>query len=88
VHIREKIIFKKKPKPKKVVTIKKDSPDYNEIRIVYKQEEAEVIKKEYLNMIEELENLWNSTDDQKEAKEILDKLNDLKREYQLFCNIS
>lgn len=58
--------------------------DYNEIRIRYTPEEAQVFKKEYIRIIDELEWKWRITEDQIESKNIVKKIDSLKREYQIF----
>lgn len=60
--------------------------DHVWIRIRYKNEEAEAIRKEYENMIQELESLI--VEDEEERKTIEEKLDELRNEYEDFilCN--
>ena len=69
--------IQKKQEPKK---------DYVWIWIKYKQEEAEVIKKEYESMIYELES--TIVEDEEERKTIRERIDELKTEYENFisCN--
>ena len=57
-----------------------------EIKIRYKPEESAVFKAVYENMIQELEDKREFTDDVIEAKEIRQKIDQLKAEYQLFIS--
>jgi hypothetical protein len=80
---------KKPPKmPKNIriyptVTRKKPVEDVD-IRIKYQREEADIIRREYERMIDELEFQWRASDDPIEAKEINDKIEKLKNEYKTF----
>lgn len=81
-----------KLKKKKDVYVRKKTPivkkeednDYYEIRIKYKKEEYEVIKKEYERMIEELEIQGYNTEDVIEAREIFARLEKLRLEFGVF----
>ena len=75
-----KMGYVRQPKP-----IQKDNSDYNEIRIKYRKEEANVIRREYEKLIDELEYKRRITDDPIEAKELQCKIDHLKKEYQNFC---
>ena len=71
-----------------VFTQRKISPDYEEIKIRYKKEEADIIRREYERMLDEIEYVWRWCDDPIEAKEINDKIEKLKNEYRTFCLIN
>ena len=79
-------------KKKKDVYVRKNTPivkkvddkDYYEIRIRYKKEEYEVIRKEYMRMIEELEIQGYNTEDVIEAREIYARLEKLRQEFGVF----
>ena len=71
--------YVRQPKP-----IKKESLDYTEINIKYQKSEADIIKREYERMIEDLEFKWRNIDDPVEAKNIDEKLTKLKNEYEVF----
>lgn len=68
------------------LSIKIDDSDKYEIRIRYSREEANVIRKEYINMIDELEWKLHWIEDLQEAKEVNNRLEKLKREYEIFAN--
>lgn len=65
--------------------VEKKEPVDDWIIIRYSKEESIIIRKEYAKMIEDLEYQWRATDDPNEAKVILDKLDKLKVEYDIFC---
>lgn len=69
------------------VTKKKPKEDID-IEIKYQRDEADVIKREYERMIDDLEYQWKATDDPIEAKEINDKIEKLKIELNEFCKIN
>lgn len=79
---------KKKPKhtpayiPVHSWTNEKPKQDESEIRITYKKEEADVFRKEYEWMINDLERVI--VEDEQEAKSIKQKIDDLKKEYFIF----
>jgi hypothetical protein len=84
---------KKAPRVPKNIRIyptvtRKKSVEDTDIRIKYQREEADVIRKEYERMIDELEFQWRASDDPVEAKEINDKIEKLKNEYKTFCLIN
>lgn len=56
-----------------------------DIKIKYQRDEADVIRKEYEKMIEDMEYGWRLCDDPVEAKNISDKIDKLKNEYKTFC---
>lgn len=72
----------------KTPIIRRDIPDYYEIRVKYSKEEANVIRREYENMIETLEYKWRDVDDPMEAKNISQKIDKLKNELKIFCIIN
>lgn len=77
-----------KPLYKRPITpIQKAEPDSDryEIRIKYSKEEAQIIKNEYIRIIDDLEWKRSITEDLIESKEIQKQLNSLKKEYELFC---
>jgi len=63
---------------------KKDDKDYYEIKIRYSKEEANVIRKEYLRMMDDLEWQYHTMEDTQEAKEIYARLEKLKQEFGVF----
>lgn len=69
------------------VTRKKPVED-TDIRIKYQKDEADVIRREYERMIDELEFQWRASDDPIEAKNINDKIENLKIEYKAFCLVN
>ena len=84
---------KKKP-PKAVKTIhiyptqKKKVVVEEDVKIKYQKSEADIIKREYERMIEDMEYQYRILDDPIEAKEINDKIEKLKNEYKTFCLIN
>lgn len=73
-------------RPKKTPIEKKaDDPDKREIKITYTKEEAEVMKKMYEDMIEEVENQILYAD-VGEISKLNEKLNNLVQEYQTFIS--
>jgi hypothetical protein len=84
---------KKPPKmPKNIrihpVVSKKKVVVEEDIKIKYQKSEADIIKREYERMIEDMEYQYRITDDPIEAKEINDKIEKLKNEYKTFCLIN
>jgi hypothetical protein len=84
---------KKPPKiPKNIriypVVSKKKVVAEEDIKIKYQKSEADIIKREYERMIEDMEYQYRITDDPIEAKEINDKIEKLKNEYKTFCLIN
>ena len=79
---------KKKPKhtpayiPVRSRTNEKPKKDDREIRITYKREEAEVIRKAYKEIINDLER--TIVEDETEAKSLQIKIKELKQEYFIF----
>lgn len=90
--IKEKLVpkvrKKKKPKhtpayiPVRSRTNEKPKKDDREIRITYKREEAEVIRKAYKEIINDLER--TIVEDETEAKSLQIKIKELKQEYFIF----
>lgn len=80
--------FKKKNdvyvRKKTPIVKKEEDNDYYEIRIKYRKEEYEIIKKEYERMIEELEMQGYNTEDVIEAREIFARLEKLRLEFGVF----
>lgn len=81
---------KKPPKiPKNIriypVVLKKKVVVEEDIKIKYQKSEADIIKREYERMIEDMEYQYRISDDPIEAKEINDKIEKLKNEYKTFC---
>jgi len=70
------------PTQKKKVVVEED------IKIKYQKSEADIIKREYERMIEDMEYQYRISDDPVEAKEINDKIEKLKNEYKTFCLIN
>ena len=68
---------------KNPIVKKKENKDYYGIKIRYPREEANVIAKEYIRMIDELEDAVIATDDVSEVKELNDKIERLKNEYEM-----
>lgn len=88
IHYTKKRNVKKEvyQRPKKTPIEKKaDDPDKREIRITYSKEEAEVMKKTYEDMIEEVENQILYAD-VGEISKLNEKLNNLVQEYQTFIS--
>jgi hypothetical protein len=85
---------KKKPPrtPKNIriypVVSKKKVVVEEDIKIKYQKSEADIIRREYERMIEDMECQYRITDDPIEAKEINDKIEKLKNEYKTFCLIN
>lgn len=87
-HFFKKIKVNKNPYIKSNTPLlnKVDDSDKYEIRITYSKEEAKVIRKEYINMIEDLEWKLHGIEDMQEAKEINSRLEKLEKEYEIFKN--
>lgn len=90
--IKEKLVLKtrKKKKPKltpayvRTYTPVINNKDHFDIRITYRKEEAEVIRKAYRNLIEDLER--TIVEDEAEAKSLQSRIKELKQEYFIFNN--
>lgn len=63
---------------------RKPTTNDNEIRIRYKKEEADVIKKEYERMLYELEN--TIVDNPEETKTLRTRIENLEKEYEVFIS--
>jgi hypothetical protein len=63
---------------------KVENEDVKYIKVAYNKEEARIFSKEYENMIGDLQDKYNATDDIVEAREINEKLEKLVKEYQIF----
>lgn len=87
-HIFKEVKVNKNPyvKSKTPLLKKVDDSDKHEIRIRYSREEANAIRKEYTDMIEDLEWELRWIEDLQEAKEVNDRLEKLKEEYEIFRN--
>lgn len=87
-HYFKKVQVNKNPyvKSKTPLLKKVDDSDKYEIRIKYSREEADAIRKEYIGMIEDLEWKLRWIEDLQEAKEVNDRLEKLKEEYEIFRN--
>lgn len=87
-HFFKEIKVNKNPyvKSKTPLLKKVDDSDKYEIRIRYSREEADVIRKEYINMIDDLEWKLHWIEDLQEAKEVNNRLEKLKKEYEIFRN--
>lgn len=85
IHCR-KVVWKSKQayvRPKTPVK-KVENEDVKYIKVAYKKEEARIFSKEYENMIRDLQDRYNATDDLVEAREINERLEKLVKEYQIF----
>ena len=84
------IAMRKKKKPKltpayvRTYTPVINNKDHFDIRITYRKEEAEVIRKAYRNLIEDLER--TIVEDEAEAKSLQSRIKELKQEYFIFNN--
>ena len=67
-----------------VLPLQKNVKEDSYIRISYTTEEAKVFRREYENMINELQEKYSETDDVIEAREINNKLERIIKEYQVF----
>ena len=85
IHCR-KVVWKSKQAYVRLITpIKKvENEDVKYIKVAYTKEEARIFSREYENMIEDLQDRYNATDDIIEAREINEKLEKLVKEYQTF----
>lgn len=74
-------------RPQKTPVEKKvDDPEHSEIRIKYKKEEYEAIKKEYEKMIEDIEQEILYEDVVSRISELNEKLSKIISEYQIFIS--
>lgn len=82
----KKVVWKSKQAYVRPITpIKKvENEDVKYIKVAYTKEEARIFSREYENMISDLHDKYNATDDIIEAREINEKLEKLVKEYQIF----
>ena len=73
-------------KIQKYTSKEKTKPEKAFIDVRYKKEEARIFKESFENIINSLEEQYQSEENPAEAKEILEKIDQAKREYQIFLH--
>lgn len=85
IHCRKVVWKSKQAYVRPITPVKKvENEDVKYIKVAYTKEEARIFSREYENMISDLHDKYNATDDIIEAREINERLEKLVKEYQIF----
>lgn len=85
IHCRKVVWKSKQAYVRPITPVKKvENEDIKYIKVAYTKEEARIFSREYENMISDLHDKYNATDDMVEAREINERLEKLVKEYQTF----
>lgn len=77
---------KYKVEVKKYAPKEKAKPEKTFIDVKYKSEEARIFKESFERIINSLEEQYQMEENPAEAKEIMEKINEAKREYEIFLH--